>query len=70
MRKPFRDSNKTRKVSEERLRCQLERYHGKVALMETWDRVEYLSDEDAKMYLHLKREVHQLRQQLIVKGVL
>jgi hypothetical protein len=66
MRKPLRDTNKTRKLSEERTQRQLDTYHSKIALMDTYEPYpDRLED-----YQRLKREVHRLRQQLIVKGVL
>jgi hypothetical protein len=66
MRKPLRDTNKTRKAHEERNKRQLARYHVKIALMDTYEPY----PEHHSTYARLKREVHRLRQQLIVKGVL
>jgi hypothetical protein len=65
MRK-MKDTNKTRKESNARTQRQLDRYHGKIALMDTYESF----PKHLRTYQRLKREVHRLRQQLVVKGVL
>jgi len=66
MRTEPKTTKRTRANAKANTARQLERYLGKKALMEMAE--QDLSQEET--YHRLKREVHKLRQQLVVKGVL
>ena len=68
MRKSPKQGKATRQLAKQRTERQLERYHFQKALMEAWEND--ATESGIHYYQELKRKVHRLHQQLIVKGAL